>query len=222
MKKSDPEIQQEVLHELEWDTHVLETEIGVTVDRGIVTLSGTVGSWAKREAAQEAAHRVAGVLDVANDIEVHLPGSGPRSDADIARAVRDSLEWDVFVPDSRIRSTVSRGQVTLEGDVDFGNQRSDAERAIRNLLGVTLVINRIEVDPPKVAAAELRGAIEAALRRQAQREAQRVKLDLEDGLVTVTGVVHSNSEREAVVGAVRGTPGVTRVDSHLRIEPYQA
>jgi osmotically-inducible protein OsmY len=221
MKKSDPEIHQEVLHELDWDTHVLETEIGVTVDRGIVTLSGQVGSWAKREAAQEAAHRVAGVLDVANDIEVHLPGSGPRSDADIARAVRDSLEWDVFVPDSRIRSTVSQGQVTLEGDVDFGNQRSDAERAIRNLLGVTRVINRIEVAPPKVAAAELRSAIEAALRRQSQREAQRVNLDLEDGLVTVTGVVHSNSERQAVVGAVKGTPGVTHVDSRLRIEPYQ-
>jgi len=222
MKKSDPEIQQEVLHELEWDTRVLETEIGVVVDRGVVTLTGTVGSWAKRQAAQEAAHRVAGVLDVANDIDVHLPGSGPRSDADIARAVRDSLEWDVFVPDSRIRSTVSKGEVTLEGDVDFGNQRSDAERAIRNLLGVTRVINRIEVAPPKVPVAELRLAIEAALRRQAQREARRVTLDLTKGLVTVTGVVHSHSEREAVLGAVKGTPGVTGVDSHLRIEPYQA
>jgi osmotically-inducible protein OsmY len=221
MKKTDAEIQQDVLHELEWDTRVLETEVGVAVERGVVTLSGAVGSWAKREAAQQAAHRVAGVLDVANDIEVHLPGTGPRSDADIARAVRDSLEWDVFVPDSRIRSTVSKGQVTLEGEVDFGKQRSDAERAIRNLLGVSRVINRIEVTPPKVPAAELRLAIEAALHRQAQREARRVQLELKDGLVTVTGVVHSHSEREAVVGAVKGTPGVTRVDSHLRIEPPQ-
>lgn len=145
MKKTDAEIQKDVLAELEWDTRIRETDVGVAVDRGIVTLSGKVDSQAKRMAAQEAAHRVAGVLDVANDLEVQLPGDGPRSDTDIARAVRDSLEWDVLVPDARIRSTVCNGEVTLEGDVDLDKQRADAERAIRTLLGVTRVINRLQV-----------------------------------------------------------------------------
>jgi osmotically-inducible protein OsmY len=145
MKKTDAEIQKDVLAELEWDTRVRETDVGVAVDRGIVTLSGKVDSQAKREAAQEAAHRVAGVLDVANDLELQLPGDGPRSDTDIARAVRDSLEWDVLVPDARIRSTVCNGEVTLEGDVDLDKQRADAERAVRPLLGVTRVINRLKV-----------------------------------------------------------------------------
>jgi osmotically-inducible protein OsmY len=152
MKKTDSEIQKDVLGELEWDTRVRATDVGVAVDRGVVTLSGNVDSWAKREAAQEAAHRVAGVLDVANDLEVQLPASGRRSDTDIARAVRDSLEWDVLVPDSRIRSTVYKGEVTLEGDVDFDTQRGDAARAVRNLLGVTRVINRLEVVPTREAA----------------------------------------------------------------------
>src|SRR5688572_4261876 len=93
-------------------------------------------SWAKREAAQEAAHRVAGVLDVANDVVVRGSGGSERSDTDLAFAVRSALEWDVMVPDVRIRSTVSNGHVTLEGDVDYWHEREDAARAVRNLSGV--------------------------------------------------------------------------------------
>jgi osmotically-inducible protein OsmY len=144
MTQSDSEIQRAVLLELQWDTRLREAEVGVEVDRAIVTLSGIVTSSEKRQAAQEAAHRVAGVLDVANDLEVKPPGSG-RTDADIARAVRDALEWDVCVPDSRIRSTVSHGNVVLEGQVDDCRQREDAAKALLNLAGVTSIVNLIEV-----------------------------------------------------------------------------
>ena len=99
IRRNDAQFQQDVLQELRWDTRVKETDVGVKVDRGIVTLTGTVDSWAARLAAQDAAHRVAGVLDVANDLRVKLPTSTERTDADIARAVRAALEWDVLVPD---------------------------------------------------------------------------------------------------------------------------
>jgi len=148
MARSDSDIQREVLRELEWDPHLREAEVGVAVDRGIVTLSGAVTSSEKRQAAQEAAHRVHGVLDVANDIELKPPGSG-RTDADIARAVRDALEWDVCVPNDRIRSTVSSGRVVLEGQVDTGRQREDATKAIRDLAGIVSIVNLIEVGIPK-------------------------------------------------------------------------
>src|SRR5512143_1737873 len=95
--KSDSEIQQEVLRELKWDTRVEETEVGVTVERGIVTLTGTLASYGKKLAAQEAAHRVFGVLDVANDIQVRVTGSTGRTDAEIAHAVRNALEWDIWI-----------------------------------------------------------------------------------------------------------------------------
>ena len=144
MTQSDSDIQRAVLQELEWDARLREAEIGVEVDRAIVTLSGIVTSSEKRQAAQEAAHRVAGVLDVANDVEVKPPGSG-RTDVDIARAVRDALVWDVYVPDSRIQSTVSHGQVVLEGQVDDCRQREDAAKAVRNLAGVVSIVNLIEV-----------------------------------------------------------------------------
>lgn len=217
-KKTDAQIQQDVLRELKWDTRVDETEVGVQVKGGVVALTGIVSSWAKKIAAQEAAHRVLGVLDVANDLEVGA--AGIRTDADIALAVRRALEWDVFVPHQQITSTVSHGVVTLEGSADYWSQKDDAQLAIKNLEGVRGVINRIAVKPTAVPPQRVRTAIEDALERHAEREARRVQLDIQEGRVTVSGSVGSWTEHEAVVGAVRGTPGVRVVEDRLRIEPY--
>jgi osmotically-inducible protein OsmY len=220
IRKTDSEIQQDVMRELQWDTRVEETEVGVEVDNGVVTLTGTVTSWAKRTAAQQAAHRVVGVLDVANDLEVRMPGGAGRTDTEIAQAVRRALEWDVFVPHKQIQSTVSNGAVTLEGDVDYWNQRADAERVVRNLEGVSMVTNHIEVRPPRVSRSAVRHAIEEALERHVAREARRITVEVQDGRVILSGSLRSLAEREAAVGAVRGTPGVRKVEDHLRIEPY--
>ena len=116
--RNDEEIQKSVLDELKWDGRVLATDVGVEVNKGVVTLTGSVESYAKRVAAQEAAHRVRGVLDVANDIQIRVPESTGRTDTEIAQAVRQALEWNVFVPQERIHSTVSEGLVTLTGTVD--------------------------------------------------------------------------------------------------------
>jgi osmotically-inducible protein OsmY len=217
--KSDAQIQQEVLRELKWDTRVEEAEIGVTVDRGVVTLTGSVGSYAKKLAAQEAAHRVFGVLDVANDIEVKIPGAEARSDTDIARAVRRALEWDVWVPEERITSTVADGWVTLEGEVNVLREREDAERAIRRLAGVRGVTNKIVVRPAKVEAEDLREAIEEALERRAEREARRIKVEVEDGAVTLSGRVRSWAEKRAILGIVSHAPGVRSVNENLFVDP---
>src|SRR4051794_33348329 len=168
--KSDSQIQQDVLREFKWNTRVAETEVGVEVDKGVVTLSGTVSSYAKRSEAQEAAHRVAGVLDVANDLKIHSPTNLKRTDTEIAQAVRTTLEWDVVVPDTRIRSTVSSGVVVLEGEVNTWHERETAERAVRNLTGVHGVVNSIEVRTPQTDAEKVRKEIEAALERRADQE----------------------------------------------------
>jgi osmotically-inducible protein OsmY len=217
VKKTDAHIQQDVIRELKWDQRVDETDVGVEVDNGIVTLTGTVNSWGKKVAAEEAAHRVGGVLDVANDIVVKLPGTAGRTDTEIAQAVRNALVWDVFVPDTRIRSTVSAGVVTLEGDVDSWIQRADADRVVRNLTDVRGVRNEIAVKPPMVAPSEVKMAIESALDRQAEREAKRIRIEVHDGKVTLSGTVPSWSEKQTVVGAATCTPGVRSVDDKLRI-----
>ena len=175
-------------------------------------------SWAKRVAAQEAAHRVIGVHDVANDIKVKTPGGLTRTDTEIAQAVRRSLEWDVFVPEEKITSTVADGYVTLDGAVDRWSQRYDAERAVRNLAGVKFVVNKITVKPTKPASDDVRRAIEQALERRAEREARRIRVDVKDGVVTLMGAVHSWAERKSVVAAARFTPGVQMVEDRLRTE----
>jgi osmotically-inducible protein OsmY len=217
--KADSQIQREVLQELKWDTRVEETEVGVEVDQGVVTLTGTVSSYAKKLAAQEAAHRVEGVLDVANDVQVKIPGGFTRTDTEVAQAVRHALEWDVLVPDKRIRSTVGSGWVTLEGTVERLGEREDAERAVRNLGGVAGVINKIVVAVPAVDSEAIHQTIEQALKRRAKREADRIQIGVVEGTVTLTGRVRSWSEKEALVGAVSHAPGVRRLENHLRVDP---
>jgi osmotically-inducible protein OsmY len=90
--KSDEEIRKDALFQLDWDSRLRRSDIGVTVKKGVVTLTGTVDSYAKKLAAQRASHNVPGVLDVANDIEVKVTGTLRRTDSEIARAIRLALE----------------------------------------------------------------------------------------------------------------------------------
>jgi osmotically-inducible protein OsmY len=218
-QKRDDAIQRDVLRELDWDARVTATDVGVAVRDGVVTLTGTVSSYGERLAAQEAAHRVGGVLDVANDLHVKLPSADARDDTDIARAVRRTLEWHVQVPHERIQSTVSDGRVTLTGTVDFAHQREIAEWAVRNLTGVCAVTNRIELAVERVDAEVVREAIEEALERRAERELRRIAVAVHDGTVTLTGTVTSYPEKVAVLGAARYTRGVHAVEDRLRIGP---
>ena len=219
-KKSDREIRQQVLRELKWDSRIPWSEIGVEVVDGVVTLRGKVNMYAKKHAAQEAAHRIAGVLDVANDIEVKPANEYTRTDSDIALAVRNALQWDALVPDEHIQSTVSDGWVTLEGDVNLWRERMDAETAVLRLEGVVGVNNMITIAPIRVDPRELREEIEFALERRADREAERLRIEVHDGAVDLFGRVHSWQEKRAVVGSISHAPGVIEIRDHLRIDPY--
>jgi osmotically-inducible protein OsmY len=218
--KTDQEIQQDVFRELRWDSRVDQTEIGVEVDNGIVTLTGTVDSYAKKVAAREAAHRVMGVLDVADDVQVKSPGSLERTDTEIARAVRMTLEWDAFVPDQKIRSTVTEGFVTLDGEVATLREKEDAEAAVRNLAGVREVRNRLLVAAIKADPVKLRESIEEALERRAEREAERIRVHVEEGTVTLEGKVRTWPEKQAILGAVSHAPGVREVRDKLAVNPW--
>jgi osmotically-inducible protein OsmY len=192
----------------------------VAATDGVVTLTGTVDNYARKLAAQEAAHRVAGVLDVANDIQVRVFSSATPTDTEIAQAVRRALEWDVWVPDERIQSTVSNGWVTLEGAVDLLRQCEDAERAIHHLTGVRGVTNKISIAAPRIAPDDIRQTIEQALERRAEREAHHIQIEVKEGEVTLTGRVRSWEEKRAVMGAVAHAPGVREVKDRLVINPY--
>lgn len=218
-RRTDRDLKQRILNELKWDSRVKWASINVQVIDGVVTLTGSVSSYAQKIAAQDAAHRVAGVLDVANDIEVK-PDQSLRSDTEIALAVRNTLEWDALVPNELIQSTVSDGFVTLEGEVNYRRERTDAENAIRRLAGVVGVINKITVRKQRINENQLREQIASALERRADREAERLRIEVHDDAVDIWGRVHSWQEKRAVIGSIAHAPGVNWLKDHLRIDPY--
>ena len=134
--RTDEEIQRDILDELKWDTRIRPNEVGVAVKDGIVTLNGWVDSYTKKLAAETAAHRIPNVKAVVNNIEVRLPGYAERTDVDLASAVVNALRWDAGIPAEKIDVTVSHGWVTLKGEVEYGFQKKDAERAIRHISGI--------------------------------------------------------------------------------------
>lgn len=219
-RRSDTEIAERITRELKWNSRVNWGSINLEVNNGVVTLTGAVPTYFEKLEAQNAAHRVLGVFDVANDIEVKPVDRLAHSDTEIASAVRSALEWDALVPNEMIQSTVSDGWVTLEGEVDSGRERTDSEDAIRRLAGVVGVTNRIRIRKQTIDSKELREEIELALERRADREAERLRVEVHDGTVDLFGRVHSWQERRAVVGSISHAPGVSMVRDHLRIDPY--
>lgn len=214
--KTDSQIQGDVMNELKWDPSVTHEHIGVSVSDGIVTLSGHVPTYLERTESEKCAHRVSGVKAVVNKLEVKIFSSFERDDEDIARAVLDAFKWNLQIPEKNIEIGVKDGWVTLRGSVEWEFQRSAAEGAVKVLTGVTGVTNAISLKP-KILASGIKTKIEEALKRAAEREANRIDVRVDGSRVTLSGKVRSFSELVDARGAAWSAPGVTEVQDYLKI-----
>ena len=219
--KTDSELQRDVMTELKWEPTIHSAEIGVAVKDGVVTLSGEVDTYSMRWAAERAVRRVSGVKGLAGEIKVTLPSSYKRSDEDIARSAADILNWNSWVPRDRVKVMVQNGWITLSGDVDWWYQEVCAKDAVRDMIGVRGVTDRITIKPPvpTVKALEVKDGIEGALKRNARllRDADKIQVEISGSKVILHGNVGSWADYDEAEYAAYCAPGVSEVENKLAV-----
>ena len=218
---SETFLRQVILEELEYEPSLDATHIGVSVEKGVVTLTGHVASFAQKQAAITAVRRINGVRAIAEEIEVRYPFEKKIADDEIAKRALDILGWDSTVPARAIQVLVRNGWVTLTGDVDWYFQKQAAEDDIRKLSGVHGIINNIAIKPC-VQAEDVRMKIEDALRRRLKGEVNGIRVTVQDGSkVILEGFVDNWNERQAIETAAWSAPGVKAVDDRLSVGEQQ-
>jgi len=212
--KTDTALQKDVIAELGWEPSVNSAQIGVEVADGIVTLAGHVKSYTEKWNAERAAKRVLGVKGLAIEIDVVLAGSSERHDADIAHSAENILQWMSYLPKNYVKVMVENGWLTLSGDVAWDYQRQAAEAAVHHLMGVTGVSNQITLRP-RVSMHAVEADIETALKRRAKLNAPTISVTILGTDVTLSGTVHSLSERDLAKHSAWSTPGVRNVTNNI-------
>ena len=214
--KSDKQLQDDVIAELEWEPSIDSADIGVSVVDGVVALNGFVPSYAQKVAAERAAKRVSGVKAIAEELKVRFPSDPKTADHEIARRIVDVLGWSALVPADRIQVKVEGGWVTLSGETTWRFQAEEAERLASQITGVTGISNAIKI-AQRVSSGDVRKGIKAAFTRQADLDADAVNIAVEGGKVTLSGHVRAWHERQAAERATWAAPGVTQVVDHIAV-----
>jgi len=214
--KTDSQLQQDVLAELQWEPAVQAAHVGVEVRGGVVTLAGEVCSYFEKLHAERAVQRVAGVRAVACELQVKLAAPGRRTDTDIAEAASNVLSWTTALPANTVKVMVEGGWITLSGRVDWQFQRQAAADSVRYLGGVTGISNLIAIEPEPKALA-VKSDIEAAIRRRTADDAKAIQVAVNGSDVILSGKVHSWEEKELANRSTWGSPGVRHVINHIQI-----
>jgi osmotically-inducible protein OsmY len=221
LMKSEAEIQKDVMEELKWESAInaiKPAEIGVAVHSQVVTLTGKVDNYAVKMAAEKAALRVEGVKALANEIEVNISGINGRTDSELAEAALNALTWSTLVPEEKVKLLIEDGWLRLEGEVEWPFEKSAAEHAIENLMGVKGIDNLIVVKPVVPMPEDIRDKIKAAFKRHHFINGHNIQVDVKGKTAVLEGHVSSLAEKSAAENAAWSAPGISKVESKLEVD----
>jgi osmotically-inducible protein OsmY len=217
MMKKNEDLQKDVQEAIKWEPLLHAAEIGVIAQDGIVTLTGVVDSYAKKTEAEHAAKTVKGVRAIVEKIEVDYGHLGKKQDVELAKDVVESFKWDWAIPTDKIKVTVEKNWVTLEGEVNWNYQREAAKKAVNSVLGVRGVTNSIQIKAERLDEVEKK-AIEEALARNSVIDDHFIKVKVSGHHVVLNGVVHSLFQKEEAGRIAWNAPGVWALDNELVIQ----
>jgi osmotically-inducible protein OsmY len=215
---SDRDLRQRIDTELSQHPSLDREDLRFAVHEGVVTLHGDVPSYAQKQAVEDILCPLSGVKGVANELEVRLSPEHQRRDAVLAEVALNELRHTVQIPTDALQVDVEDGCITLTGTVPWDFQRRRAEQALRYLIGVKAIHNRIEVKT-HAAPDNLKQHIRQALDRHLRSEAQRIQVQIDKDRVILNGTVGSWTTRDQVVTLIRSLPGVAAVDNRLAVSP---
>jgi osmotically-inducible protein OsmY len=216
--KNNEELQKDVQDAIKWEPLLHAAQIGVTVNDGIVTLTGIVDSYSKKAEAEAAAKNIAGVKAVVEKIEIKFNDTwAPKNDNDIAAEIISALSWNWQVPNDKVRIKVEKGWVTLEGELQWNYQKDAAAHAVKHLLGVTGLSNNITIKSESQDQVEKTG-IEKALKRNWSLDDRKIKVKVSGNAVTLTGTVNSWYQKDESSEIAWNAPGVSTVTNELVVE----
>lgn len=211
---NDLSLRKSILEELEFLPDIDAANIGVAVDKGVVTLTGHVTNYAQKVRVERAVKAVKGVRALAEEIQVRLNKGAGTADDTIANRALNIIDWSADIPQGAAKVIVENGWVSLEGQVDWQYQKEAVERAVRKLSGVVGVDNRLTLRP-QVDVLDIQQRIEEALKRNAEVDAKGIHIKVEGSVVKLEGRVHLWRERKIAERAAWSVPGVNKVEDHL-------
>jgi len=214
---TDEDLRSAVADELVWDPKMDSAAVAVSAKDGVITLRGTVGSFAEKRDARWDAERVYGVIDVNDELEVELLSEDIREDADLRGAVLQALMLNCLIPSATIDAWVDDGWVTLSGRASWQFQRDEAEHVTGRILGVRGVFNDVALVAAGPGADGLEEAITKAMERNARLDASNVSVESSAGTVMLIGTVSSWADHDEALRAAWAAPGVATVVDQLRV-----
>ena len=198
-------------------------DVKVAVDNGIATLTGSVNLYEYKQSAANRVRKAKGVTAVRNEIEV----AGPNvPDSELKAKLLEKLTYDrvgygnAF---NAISLDVQNGLVTLGGHARTDVDKDSAVALVSTYPGVKDVVDDIEVDPTSIMDDQTRLAVARAvygaptLNKYAIDPAKPIRISVQNGNVSLYGVVDSKGDKDMAYIKANGVPGVFSVKNYLQV-----